>query len=79
MDGRKEKNVALAHPYREGKSWSKFGWIPPSCLGGDGMTDRWTDDGRMDGRTHGKNNVALAHPNHEGKWCSKFVEFCPVP
>ena len=59
--------VVLAHPYHEGKSCSKFGWIMPSSLEGDSVSDRWTDDGRT-----GKNNVVLAHPYHEGKWCSKF-------
>ena len=36
------------------------------------MTDKWTDDGRMDGRTHGRkdtmnNNAALATSYHIGK------------
>ena len=30
-DARWKNNVALAHPYHEGKSCSKFGLIPP-CL-----------------------------------------------
>ena len=29
---------------------NKFGWIPPSSLGGDSLTDRWTD-AQADGRT----------------------------
>ena len=36
-----KNNVALAHP--EEKWCSKFGWIQPSGLGEDSMTDRWTD------------------------------------
>ena len=36
------------------------------------MKDRWTDTGRTDRRTHGKNNDALAHPYHQRKSCSKF-------
>ena len=41
-------NVTLAYSYNEGKWCSKFGWIPPSGLGGDIVKDRWTDDGRME-------------------------------
>ena len=52
MDGRRtdgrEKNVALAHPYHEGKWRTKFGWIPPNGLGGDIVTDKWTDDGQTE-------------------------------
>ena len=44
-----KKNVALAQPYHEGKSFSKFGKCLPSGLGGDkgtdGRTDRQTDGG----------------------------------
>ena len=39
-DGQKN-NVALAHPYHEGKSCSKFGYIPPSGLGRDSRVDGW--------------------------------------
>ena len=47
-----KNNVALAHPYHEGKSCSKFGRILPSALGGDSMMDGW-----MDGDVH---NISLA-------------------
>ena len=61
MDGRqmdkRKNNVALAHPNHKGKWCSKFGWIPPSGLGGYSMTDRLTDAR--------KNNIALAHPYYE--------------
>ena len=40
MDGWKN-NVALTHPYHEGKSYSKFDLIPPSGLA-DSKTDGWT-------------------------------------
>ena len=43
MDGQKN-NVALAHSYHVGKSYSKFGKIPPSGSRGDSVTaDGWTD------------------------------------
>ena len=44
----KKNNAALAHPYHEGKSGSKFGRILPSTLG-DSMLDRRPDVG-MDGQ-----------------------------
>ena len=47
MDGHKENNVALAHPYHVGKGYSKFGRIPSSGFGGDSMMDR-CKDGRKD-------------------------------
>ena len=34
------KNVALAHPYCEGKSCSKFVQIPPTDLGGNRVIKR---------------------------------------
>ena len=38
----------------------------PVLLGGDSVKDKWTDDRRMDGRTHAwKTNVALAHTYYE--------------
>ena len=43
MDARWKNNIALAQPYHKGKSCSKFGQIPPSGLGGDGLTDRQMD------------------------------------
>ena len=49
-----KNNVALTHPYHEGKWCSKFDWIPPSGLGGDSLMDRWMDNRHMDGRMHGK-------------------------
>ena len=42
MDEQKN-NVALAHPYHEGKSGSRFGSILLSGLGGDRVMDGWTD------------------------------------
>ena len=66
MKDAQKNNVARAHPYLEGLWCSKFGWIPPSGLGGDSMMDRRMDDGRKE------KNVARAQPYHEGKWCSKF-------
>ena len=47
MEGRRadgwKKNVALAHPYHEGKPFTKFDQIPPSCLRGDSVTDEQKD------------------------------------
>ena len=43
-----KNNVALAHPYHQGKPCSKCGYIPPSGLGGDRVTDRWMDGGQTD-------------------------------
>ena len=43
-DGAGETNVALEHPYHEGKSCSRFGQIPSTGLGGDRVMD-----GRADG------------------------------
>ena len=40
-DGHTENNVSLAHPNHEGT---------PSGLGGDSVTDKWTDYGCTDGR-----------------------------
>ena len=38
-----KNNVALAHPYHMGKSCRKFGQISPGDLGGDIVTDGWTE------------------------------------
>ena len=75
-DARKN-NAAVVQPYHKGKWCCKFGWIPPNGLGGDSVTDKGTDDGHMDGRTHRKNDVAIAHPKPEGKWCCKFDRIPP--
>ena len=56
--------LALACPENESKSIIKFSKIPPSGLGGDSVTDRWTDAGR-------KNIVALTRPYYKGKSCSR--------
>ena len=40
-------------------------------LGGDSVTDKWTDDGRTEGHIL-KNSVVLTHLYSEGKCCSKF-------
>ena len=48
--GGAKNNVALAPPYHVGKSHTKFGYIPPSGLGGDTIMDRWTD-GQTEGKT----------------------------
>ena len=48
-DGRTVNNVALTHPFHEENLVG-----PPSDLGGDSVTDKWTDAGRMGGQTHGK-------------------------
>ena len=72
-----KNNIALSHPYHEGKWCSKSGWIPFTGLGGDSLTDRWMDDGCIEGWMHGKNNVALAHPYHEGKLSSKLGRILP--
>ena len=50
-------------------TFSKYssGWIPPSGLGGDCVTDRWTDD------RHTENSVALTHPYHEGNDVANFI------
>ena len=45
MDG-----LTLAHPYHERKSCSKFSSILPSGLGGDSVTEGYTDAGQMDGK-----------------------------
>ena len=45
----RKNNVALAHSYHERKRCSKFGEILPSGLGGDSVTDRWTDARRTNG------------------------------
>ena len=37
-----KNNIALAHLYHVRKSYSKYGQIPSSGLGGDSMTDRQT-------------------------------------
>ena len=44
MDG-----LALAHPYHEGRSCSKFGYIPSIGLGENSVMDRWKDDGLVFG------------------------------
>ena len=46
--GGRTDRLPLAHSYHEGKWCRKFGWIPPSGLGGDSVTDRRTDDGRTE-------------------------------
>ena len=45
------KIMLLLHTYHTGKSCIKFGYIPPSGLGGDSMTNRWKDRGTNRG-TH---------------------------
>ena len=76
MDAR-ENNVALAHPYHEWKWCSKFGWIPPSGLGGDSVTDKWTVDRRMDGRRETKK--LLSHTLSMSRSdAASLVEFHPV-
>ena len=42
-DTGRKKNIALAHPYDEGKSCSKFVYILTSGFGEDIETDRWAD------------------------------------
>ena len=48
------------------------GWIPPSGLEGDIVTDRWTDDGSTDDDGRTKNYNALTHPYNEPRWWNKF-------
>ena len=57
------KIVLLSHSLTKGGvgACSRFGQIPPSGLGGDSVTDRWTDAGRMDGRKN-----MFSHTLHEG-------------
>ena len=50
---------SLAHPNHEGKLGSNFGWISPSSLGTDIVSDEWVTDAQ-------KTNVALAHPYNKG-------------
>ena len=69
-DGRTEgrmhgKIILLLHTLTiRGSDEASFVEFRPSGLRGDSMTDRWTDDGRMDAW---KINVALAQPYHEEK------------
>ena len=70
MDALKS-NVALAHPYPEGKPCSKFGCILPSGLGGDG---RRYCVGQMDRRrTDGKIILHPHNPHHERRSRRKFT------
>ena len=76
-DGCTEKNIALVHPYHKGKWCNKLGWITPSGLGGDSVTDGGrTTDARKDGHT--ENDVALAYLIMRGSDVSSLVEFHPV-
>ena len=43
--------LVLPHSYHEGRLCSRFGYIPPSGLGADSVTDRWTDGKRTNGKT----------------------------
>ena len=43
MDEWMEKTVALAQSYHTRKSCSKFGYVPPSALGGDSVTNGRAD------------------------------------
>ena len=69
---------ALPHTYHEGRPCGKFGLIPPSGLGGDIVMDRWTDDGRMDGRTHGKIMLLSHFLTTRGSDVTSLVTFCRV-
>ena len=73
-DGRttdaRKNNVTLAQPYHKGKWCSKFGWIPPSGLGGDRVTDRWKDDGRTE-----KIMLLLHNLTIRGSDVASLVEF----
>ena len=42
------------------------------------MTDGWTDDGRTDGRTHGKIMLLSHTPTMRGSDVASLVEFRPV-
>ena len=49
MDERRMEKMLLSHTLAMRVMWcGKFGWIQPSGLGGDSVTDRWTDDGRTE-------------------------------
>ena len=69
MDAQKN-NVALTHPYHEGKWCCKFGRILSSCLGEDSVTDRQMD-WRMDG---GINSFNIAFLKKHGD--NKFDQNC---
>ena len=42
------------------------------------MTDKWTDDGRMDGQTHRKIMLLLNSLTMRGSDVASLVEFRPV-
>ena len=48
--GRGLKKCAIAHPIHVSNSHTKFGWIWSNGLGGDSVTDGWTDSAWTDGR-----------------------------
>ena len=41
--GRGQKKFDVAHPIHVSNSHTKFGWISSNGLGGNSITDRWTD------------------------------------
>ena len=47
-------------------------------LGGDSVTDRWMDDGRMEGRMHGKIMLFSHTFTIRKSDIARFVEFHPV-
>ena len=47
-------------------------------LGGDNVSDKWTDDGGMDGRTHGKMILLSYTLIMRGSDVASLVEFRPM-
>ena len=51
---------------------------PPSYLNDDKVTNKWTDDGSMDGRTHRIIMLHLHTPTMWGSDVASLVEFRQV-
>ena len=57
---------------------SQFGSIPPSGLGEDSVTDRWTDGGCMNGWAHGKMMLLSNTLTMRGSDVTGLAEIRPV-
>ena len=60
---RGQKTIYVARPIYVSKSHTKFGWISSNGLGGDSITDGWTDGRTDDG---GDNNTPSAFLKKRG-------------